>query len=111
MSVSGGASVFFWRIDHTSCPWHARDARWAAHAANLSGGALEVSDAAWLGDLCCACCNMGGCGGDAPLAWACFGLLMIPRMSEKVLLQLSTAPPCVCQQVAFNNCSQHCARA
>jgi len=61
----------------------------ALRSANLSGGALEVSDAAWLGDLCCACCNMGGCGGDAPLAWACFGLLMIPRMSEKVLLQLS----------------------
>jgi len=47
-----------------------------------------MSDAAWLGELCCACCNMGGFNGDPPVAWANYALYWIPRMTEKTFLQL-----------------------
>jgi hypothetical protein len=57
--------------------------------ANLQGGHLTISDAAWLGDLALACCNMGGFNGDAPVAWACYALHMIPCMKDKVLIQLA----------------------
>ena len=61
----------------------------ALELARATGNQLQLSDSPWLGDLCCACCNIGGFNGDPPAAWACFALYWIPRMTDTTLLQLS----------------------